>query len=228
MEEQARKDAEIEAERERECEEEERKQQELFKLHGIDTENYKIDGPGPHTFYCWADAIMSMVESADEHPLFYHKQSALDAFKPVFALPKDERGEAMHDYLEVVSTWWVSVDDEARETPEAGKLRELWEKVCFGKDIPEEGSGGKVDEKVIAVKKAQKGDSEDEGKGKDEVGGSEGWWYEVYTQREKPKEGKASLEVTLDGDGTFWVTGFKEAELEGRRAMSFMCDYFTG
>lgn len=225
MEEQGRKNAEILAKREREREEAKRKQQELFKSQGIDLEDYKIDGPGPYTFFCWADAIMSVVDSADDHALFYHKQSALDAFRPVFALPKNKRRKAMHGYLDVVSTWWVHVDDEAREIPEAGKLRELWEKVSFGEDVPEEGSErGSVAADVTSIKKTEEGDS---GDGDGEKDGESGWWYEVYAQREKPEEGKAALEVTLDGDGTFWLTGFKEADLAGRRAMSFMCDFFT-
>lgn len=219
MEEQARKNAEILAKREREREEEERKQQELFKSHSIDLENYKICGPGPYTFYCWADAIESLFDSEmeDENPLFYHKQSVLDAFKPVLALPKDDREEAMHDYLDVVSTWHVSVDHEACEASAATRLCELWGEVKKEGRDKNNGEGRKASG-------AKKGPEED---GEEADGaGDDGWWFEVYAQRQKPEEGKPAMEMVFEDDDELWLTGFKAADLEGRRAMYFMCDFF--
>lgn len=173
------------------------------------------------------DAIECAIFSSEDYSAFYHKQSALDAFAPVYQLPKEKRHDAMFDYLKIVSVWEVIVEEEARQTPEAQALQEFYTKVY------------EEEKQKLEVRKAEQADKEraklkegGESKGKITKSGEDDeedlWWWELSVQREKPEAGEPAIEVSLDGvKGSWWVTGFKPADVEGSRAMKFMCTYFN-
>lgn len=160
---------------------------------------HSLDGTGPFVFYCWADAIYGLVDfSPEEEVYFTLKAAALEAWGHVQHLPKDDRYEALGDHIHNVHKYIVDVPAGVTETPGVKALQKAWK---------------------VATADAR----EDE---KDTEAGEPGWWYELEVQREKPEDGPA-LELELAGQGRWWLTGFRGADLEGRRAMSALVDYLA-
>lgn len=163
---------------------------------------HSLEGTGPFVFYCWADAIFSMLDEApEEEPYLTLKAAALEAWGHVQHLPKDEQYEALEDHIDIVQKYIVIPPEGATDTPEAEELKRAW--------------------------KAASADArDDEGDDDDDKAGEPGWWYELEVQREKPGAGPA-MEIELEGHGTWWLTGFRGADLEGRRAMSALVDFLA-
>lgn len=163
-----------------------------------DASTADLEATGPLVFYCWADAILYIFEEAGELAYVVLKPTALEAWEHVKHLPKGGRYEALEDHVHGVKQYDVTVPDGATRTPEAKALKKAWDAVRRGVTRTKEG-----------------GDDDDD---------AVGWWYEVDAQREKPKEGPA-LELRFDWKETWWVTGFRESDTEGRRAMCTLVDY---
>lgn len=146
---------------------------------------------------------MGMLDGGlEESPYFTLKTDALEAWERVKHLPKDERSEAVADHLHIVTKYDVIMPDEFTETPGVKALNKVWK---------------------VALEEERNGN--DDTMEEDE---KRGWWYEVEAQREKPDGDSPALEVEIEGDGTWWVTGFRQADLEGRRAMRTLVDYLAG
>ncbi|KAF7794378.1 hypothetical protein EIP86_005512, partial [Pleurotus ostreatoroseus] len=164
---------------------------------------HSLDGTGPFVFYCWADAIYGLVDLGPvEIPYFTLKAAALEAWGHVQHLPKDDIYEALGDHIHIVRRYIVDLPEGATETPGVKALQKAWEVAA---------ADAREDEK----------DAKD-----DDKDGEPGWWYELEVQREKPEDGPA-LELELEGQGRWWLTGFREADREGRRAMTALVDYLA-
>ena len=165
---------------------------------------HTVDGPGPYVFYCWADGIYTLVEASEMESVYFAlKAACIETWANVAHLPKEERYGALGEHIHMVTRWYAHVPDGATDTPQATMLKAEWETINA-----EERAGSNA------------GDDQDED---DEPG----WWYEVDAQREKPDEGLPALQVELEGEGAWWVTGFRGADLEGRRAMADLVDYLS-
>ena len=170
---------------------------------------YPLVGPGPHTFYLWADGISSLIEMADDQQYVVLKSAALDAFKPVASLPEDEQTDAIVEHLDILRTWFIEATDEAREASGAQALVAKWNDGSFKRKDEED---------------ADK-DEEDEDKDDDEGGEGVQWWYEVVLQQKRPAEDSPHIEVTLEDAGIWYLTDIKAADKEGGAAMSVIVNH---
>ncbi|EKM50261.1 uncharacterized protein PHACADRAFT_130960 [Phanerochaete carnosa HHB-10118-sp] len=168
---------------------------------------YELVGSGPNVCYLWADGISSLLELDEDRAYVVLKSAALDAFRPVAGLPKDERFEAIEKHLDILRTWSIDATDEAREAPAAQALVKEWNEKT-----------GKNDEEE---------DEDEDGDGEDDEDGGKGvqWWYEVTLQQERPKDDTSHIEVTLEDAGIWYLTDIKPADKEGDTAMSVVVDH---
>lgn len=164
---------------------------------------HAIDGPGPYIFFCSADGILATLDGSDMAPVYFAlKAAALEVWDSVAHVPKAERHDALEEYMHMVDRWYVHVPDGAAEAPAALDLARSWETVS-------------AEERSDASRDGEEG------------GEQLGRWYEVDAQREQPGEGIPTLEVVLEGEGTWWIIGFRGADLEGRKAMSELAAYLS-
>ena len=98
-----------------------------------------LDGPGPHVFMCWADAIFSLVGPIDDQPYLTLKSTAVEAWRKVAHLPKAERYEALSPHMDNVRAWELIFDEEGEETPSGQLLSKAWEDVL----AKEKSTGGR-------------------------------------------------------------------------------------
>ncbi|CAL1715590.1 unnamed protein product [Somion occarium] len=94
-------------------------------------EQPELKDDGPHTFYLWADALTWLLtpdEAADEETATLRlKSSMLKLWSSIEDLPKDERDEAVFEYLENTNIVHLVISeavDGAHETSAAKKLIE--------------------------------------------------------------------------------------------------------
>lgn len=102
----------------------------------------------------------------------------------------------------MVRKWYVSVDEKVRGAPGVKELSKQWAEARSAAEAEDEGDGEDDDD-------------------------TPGWWYEVEAQREKPGENSPALEVQLENEGTWWLTGIRGADAEGREAMSDLVDHLA-
>lgn len=87
----------------------------------LDGKVYNIDGPGPHVFFLWSNAIHQLLDGmVDDLPYVVFKPSAIDAFKPVAHLSEDDAYEAIN--CKILKTWPINAVDGAEETQSAKAL----------------------------------------------------------------------------------------------------------
>ncbi|GJE90383.1 hypothetical protein PsYK624_065140 [Phanerochaete sordida] len=166
----------------------------------------ELAAPGPHAFYMCVEAIWSVVDEAVSSQDVVLKSTALEAYRKVADLPKEEQFDAVGKHIQAVKSWTVSdVDEQARETPSAKAMLKKWNEIIM-KAIQREKRGTKSDQ----------------------------WWYEVTLQRERPQEGAPGVEITLcshdDDDDGFWRWFFvdvKAADEEGEAAMELVGQFIS-
>lgn len=162
-----------------------------------------IDGPGPYTFFCWADGISTLLDVQVDNPYLTLKSSVLALFKRVAHLSEEERDEVIWDDLHTVKKWYVILDEAAQTGRGYTKLVNMWKR-CSSK-----------------AKTADEGDEKEGDKGDD------GWWYEVTLQRDAPKKDAPGLKFALEDMGDWWMTAVRATNDEGAQAMTLLVDYLV-
>ncbi|KAJ3488878.1 hypothetical protein NLI96_g2535 [Meripilus lineatus] len=87
--------------------------------------------PYPLVFYLWAEAIMSLLESPDDHGFLVFKSKIDSVWTHALTLTEEEKEEYMWEQRCYIGKYPMEQDDDAEETPESQKLLAIWNDVRY-------------------------------------------------------------------------------------------------
>lgn len=159
----------------------------------------KLEAPGPHVFYIWADAILSVIDEEDCEAHVTLKPSVLEAYRPAADLPKDTISDVLWKKQDEIKSWIVSASDKARAAPMAkALLKKWWDGERKAKEAKKE--AGDVEHKDVQ------------------------WWYEVTLCKEQPEKDVPHIKVHVEDNGHWHMTEIVPADKEGEDAMEIVAD----
>lgn len=154
-----------------------------------------LDGPGPYSFYLWADALLDILEEEQEDTYFLVLKSNVDeTYERVAHLPDDKQEDEVGELIERgwrVYIWDMELAPERDPDTHAKGVAHMKKRM--------EESFVQEDSMVVheSLKKPYDADI--------------GWWYELVLQKDKPADSVPAMCIDLEYDrkkSQWWFTDF--------------------
>lgn len=154
-----------------------------------------LSGPGPYTFFLWADALIDILEEDQEDSYFLQlKSNVLEIYERVAHLPEERHDEEIGELISEgpgVHIWDMELAPERDPATHAKGVAHMTKR-------KEESDDAK--RKMVTDESLKKSYDADVG-----------WWYELVLQKDKPADGGPAMCIDLDYGGKktqWWFTDF--------------------